>query len=229
LFGKFALIGKSIKHSKSEETYKKILKTDFISYTHLDYDNDSDIPGLDLLFKEFNFISITAPYKESIYSKVDSLERCSIEYSSVNAIKREGGKIIGTNTDLKAIEEVLKKYQNLGITNIILLGDGAMAKLVININKKIKSFKIEQLSRSKKNLDSLDQLLGENKLIINTCSREYKLKLEPKAMTYVWDFNYSQEYEKNLVGNDFIKYENGLDLLTLQAKYALSFWNLKKF
>lgn len=228
-YGSFALIGQSISHSKSKDTYAKLLNNNFLNYSLLDFYACSDIPELDTLKENYDFISVTAPFKEYLFSKVDLIEDCNIKYKSINAIKFVNGKSIGTNTDLLAIIDILQEYSCAGINEVLLLGDGAMAKLIISVNNKHQEFKITQFSRKLKNLEQLNQQLKENILIINTCARDYKLEVEPSSITHIWDFNYSQDYESDLIKNKLIKYTNGLSLLTLQAKYALSFWNLKKF
>jgi shikimate dehydrogenase len=83
------------------------------------------------------------------------------------------------------------------------------------------------LSRKKNNLDKLTQLNGENYFIINALAREFTPVLNSATGGTFWDLNYSQSYEEELQKNKLIKYRDGLELLSLQASFALSFWNLK--
>jgi hypothetical protein len=43
---------------------------------------------------------------------------------------------------------------------------------------------------------------------------------------YFWDMNYDLKAHENLFGHTDVEYKDGLYQLELQAKYALSFWNL---
>ncbi len=63
---KLALIGKNISHSKSPEIYNKLLNNQ-VEYTLLDCDTVDAIPSLDELMKKFDGVSITSPYKESLF------------------------------------------------------------------------------------------------------------------------------------------------------------------
>jgi shikimate dehydrogenase len=228
LYKPFALIGKNISHSNSEKVYKELLKTKYISYTLLDYSSEDTIKNIKTNLEKYSYISITSPYKKFFFDNVDTVEPIVKDLGSVNCIKLLNNKIIGTNTDYFAIKEIISSLIKDNISNILILGDGTMSGLVQYILDTIKiDFKV--LSRKNNQLENLTENVVENSLIINTCARSYSPNLKVSSSCTFWDFNYNQEYAEELNTNKFINYYDGLHMLTLQAKYALSFWNLKTF
>ncbi len=87
-----------------------------------------------------------------------------------------------------------------------------------------KNYKI--LSRKLNNLTNIDSRGFE--LIVNCCSREYKFNIDNFSLsTFFWDMNYSHTHNSSYCERKKIKYIDGLELLEEQARFALSFWNLK--
>ena len=72
-------------------------------------------------------------------------------------------------------------------------------------------------------LDGLDN----KSIVINCCSRDYHFSgLLRKNIVLFWDLNYSMSYSTDsvLYGNNI--YCDGKELLHLQAKHALKFWDI---
>jgi len=228
LYKPFALIGKNISHSNSENVYKELLETKYLSYTLLDYSSEDSIENIKTNLEKYSYISITSPYKKFFFKNVDTVEPLVKDLGSVNCIKLLNDEVIGTNTDFFAIKEIISSLVKDNVSNILILGDGTMSGLVQYI---LSTFKIDfkVLSRKNNQLENLSENIVENSLIINTCARSYSPKFKTTSSCTFWDFNYNQEYAEELNTNKFINYYDGLLMLTLQAKYALSFWNLKTF
>ena len=72
---KLALVGKDIQHSRSGEIYRRLLKTD-IQYDLLDYENSALIPPAADLFKVYDGISITSPYKKHFLNQFLEKLKC---------------------------------------------------------------------------------------------------------------------------------------------------------
>lgn len=216
-----ALLGKNIGHSRSQLMYEKFLNKS-IMYDLCDFESDQDIPNLDFFLKQYNGLSITAPYKDHFKSVV------TIKGDYQNSVNTISIKKEATNTDFLAARDIFDKLEVNG-SDVFLLGDGAMAKMMLHIFDENK-ISFHQFSRKLKNLDHLDKKIEESKkpvFVINTLAREYVLKLSPIKPVRLWDFNYSTEYSNQLREHKNIEYFDGKELLELQAKYALSFWNLK--
>lgn len=224
-YKKFALVGKNIQHSQSPNLYKNLLNNSLLDYSLCDYAEESNIQNLYQLLQVYSYISITAPYKKYFYQNCDVIEIENPNIKSVNAIKLLKNKVVGTNTDYLASKKILNNYITDGIRKFRILGDGAMSDVIVSILEEFnQSFDV--YSRKKKNLQAFE-LNDSNTLLINTCSRDYFLELCPSVLISVWDLNYNTSYAENLKQNKLIQYQDGLELLTLQAKYALSFWNLR--
>ena len=62
-------------------------------------------------------------------------------------------------------------------------------------------------------------------IIINACSRNFVFQGNIPKECVFWDLNYI--YEPHFYIKEIVKeYIDGLELLKLQAKHALDFWNL---
>lgn len=216
-----ALIGKDIQKSKSPELYEKLYPGK-VNYELIDINNESDLPSLIELREKFHGISITTPYKKSYLDDVNLIG----EYSSaINAIDVQSVEFKATNTDYLALKKII---DNMSIQSpIVILGDGTMSELLAKILKKCPT---TILSRRNKKLYDSDKYLSEPSIVINTCLREYEFKTSiPENVTLFWSLNYSVSSEKAYMKENNIPYMDGIELLELQAKYALEFWDLYKF
>lgn len=213
---KLALIGKDISHSLSPRIYKEFDKN--IRYDLIDIKEACDLPELPELFKKYNGISITAPYKCHFKDKVDILEPNNL--NAVNTIKMSEGRFVGVLTDLLAFDFLFTKY-NYNQKKIILLGSGVMANMVADYLEQ-RNITYIQMARSLGNLNTKAINSQDNELIINTCAREFKFEGSLSAQTIFWDFNYLLEHHGHLLNS--CQYRDGLELLRLQARFALDFF-----
>ena len=123
---KYALIGKSILHSRSPELYRQIFPED-IEYDLIDVPTEADLPPLADLAGLYNGINITSPYKRSYYSSVIIREPEVRELGAINTIAFTDKGCFGTNTDLHAVEYILRKFtEQFPKLHLIILGSGVM-------------------------------------------------------------------------------------------------------
>ena len=226
-----ALIGKSIQHSKSQSMYEQILETK-INYDLLDFSCEEKIPSLDYLFSKYEGVSITTPYKPFFLDKIN-LSSGVNEVKAINCLAKNKNGYWGYNTDLLALEEIVRnqllKYKSIGF---YILGDGVMSRVLSYIcEKKLIPYKI----LSRKNSENFSSLTLVNKLnseektiIVNCCSRDFIFNGEIGVNFTFWDLNYSHKPHKDLFLSKESQYIDGLELLKLQAKYALEVWKIKK-
>ncbi len=226
---KFALIGKSISHSKSPEMYKKILTIKH-EYHLLDFQSEDQIPSLEQLAKIYSGINITSPYKKYFLDKVElsvHVKQCE----SLNCLKNINGNWLAENTDYLAIKDLLnQRFSNYLKQAVVILGDGVMSGVVLSALN-VLGVKAFQLSRKK--TDSFAQVKIKNfrespetpLLIINTCSRDFVFNGEMPNNALFWDLNYA--FQPHLAHKSFtnLNYVDGEELLFLQAKYASLFWS----
>ncbi len=229
---RLALIGKSIQHSKSPEIYKRLFKTE-VEYELLDYNQESLIPTAKELSLRFRGINITSPYKKYFINQVKLTPNAEL-VGAINCLSFKNNLIVGENTDFLAIIEILKKkIKNYGKLSVLVLGDGVMAQLTLIA---LKTLKVEFRQISRKTSDNFDQInLDEafenlfnnlnQKLVINTCSRDFIFKGIIDNKTCFWDYNYDFAPHQNYLGNLCLNFEDGLELLELQAHFAIAFWS----
>jgi len=223
-YGRFGLVGKDISHSRSSNIYSRLISNSHIDYQLYDFENSSLI-NLTFILKKTPYLSVTSPYKNVAYNMCDTFEGPDAIVSA-NCIKIEGNKVIGTNTDLLGMEDILSTLEVENYSKIYILGSGAMSDLLCFIlDRKGHSFSI--LSRKNSKLDMLPSLDEDNVLVINATSRSFIPVLSNTLSGVFWDLNYAQAYADKFNENKKVKYIDGESLLMLQAKYALSFWNLK--
>ena len=225
-FLRFALIGKDITHSKSPDVYRSLLKSD-IDYHFLDYASETDIPSLAELLKFYPRISVTAPYKNYVFNHVDETTGFAGDLQAVNAIKLSNGKVLGTITDEPAFRDIFREEYS-AITKVFILGDGAMSRLS---QKVLEDHNIPFVVASRRlgNLSLLSSLMAEDAgelLIINACSRQYRIDFKSAKSLKIWDLNYGVPENKAFADKNAHQYQDGSELLIRQAQYALRFWNL---
>lgn len=226
---KLALIGKNIAHSKSPEVYKTLLDNN-VEYTLLDFLSEKEIPKLSEMLKTFDGISITTPYKEHFIKDV-MLDPEAKQLNAINCISQKKDQFIGHNTDFLAIVDILKKYfEENKIDRVIILGDGVMSRVCSHVLNNLK-INFEVLSRKQtpnfSNLNLVEYLDRESLLVINTCSRDYVYSGDVNFKILFWDLNYSfKPHQDHLLTK--CHYKDGLEMLYLQAEYALGFWSIKK-
>jgi len=216
---RLGLIGKNISHSQSPRIYKELLGPDII-YDLIDVPDLESLPSIHELAKVYDGLNITAPYKKS-YLKEVLIEDSVQDLHAINTISF-GDKIKGTNTDYFGVKTILERYQGF---DIILLGNGSMAHVTLKVMKELKLTILDHFYRLKDGeifqLD-LSGFTQEKLLIINSCSRSFSFvgKLPPQAIFLDYNYNFTphQGLKSQLI------YQDGLELLQLQAEAAVNFW-----
>ena len=221
------LLGKNIQNSRSKEMYEKLLLRE-INYHLFDFSKKEDIPDLNFIFSNVSGLSITAPFKDFFLDKVQLNDDIK-PLNAINCIKKVGANFIATNTDYLACLEILNPFFKKNI-KFIILGDGAMSRVLqYTLTSKQEDYEVK--SRRLGNLDNLNFSLSQfNKkyLIINCCHRDYNFIGDvDDSLIKFWDLNYDVSLDKHSRVINSIKYVDGLELLFLQAKYALDFWEIK--
>jgi shikimate dehydrogenase len=225
---KLALLGKNISHSKSPEIYNELLNNNVI-YKLLDISVESQIPTLNELFKQFDGISITSPYKEHFVSEVKLIGDAT-KLGAVNCIRKNNDVFEGINTDYLAMVEIFKSiFQMNAVDSIIVLGDGVMSRVAAHaLNSFDKKYLIlsRKLTEGFAQVSLLDFQKEKKLLVINTCAREYVYRGELSKNVIFWDLNYNFKEHFEILHSK-CTYIDGHDLLKLQAVFALSFWSIK--
>ncbi|MCP4913863.1 MAG: hypothetical protein GY909_12190 [Oligoflexia bacterium] len=221
---KLALIGKNISHSKSQQMYEEILNRP-VDYTLLDFESEEDIPPLNKIFKENQFtgISVTAPYKNFVFKNVKA-DRFATSLEAVNCVKYFKDELLGINTDFLATLNILERNIN-DYDDIVILGSGAMFRTCALALTHLKKEFIQYSRKLNGKLEDLDLTKYRNSLVINSCSRDFLFSGTISEDSLFWDLNYSHQHNQSYL-SDKCQYVDGIELLKLQAIYALEFWGI---
>ncbi len=225
---RYGLIGKNISHSKSPKIYQNLLGN-HIQYDLLDFQSEGEIPALKELLENYVGINITSPYKRHFVNEV-ILTSSAKKLQAINCLKLKDGQVYGENTDYLATLEILKNFKHTvkKPLEIIILGDGVMSQVCqLAASECVFNFKV--LSRRATidfdNTNLIPENYTKQLLIINCCSRDYVFKGAIDEQALFWDLNYNFEPHKKRLPGIVEKYKDGLELLELQAKYAVAFWS----
>lgn len=222
---KLGLFGRNISHSRSKEMYEKLLGKS-VDYHLLDFKNEEEIPPIKNYFEDgFDGLSVTYPYKKTFLDQAVINNDVVSRLGAINCLKFQDGIIEGTNTDLLAAKEILKGFNHN--YQYITLGSGNMAK-VFDLAFEGTSLSYLNLNRrANGDLNEYDFLTQFSKptYIINCCSRDFIFNNSLQSNSVYWDMNYAVSVPVCLVKAD-ITYIDGLNLLELQAKFALEYWGI---
>ncbi len=225
---KLALLGYPISHSLSPSLYRELLGDKLEKYDLLEIENSDLVPGLPTLAEMYDGLSITTPYKKHFYSEVVITSPIVKEIKAINTLSFRKSGIYGTNTDVTAVEQILLEFKSQHPDlNLIILGDGVMARLTVMVAKVLR-ISYEQFSRKKgddvSHLD-LSAARESQTVVINCCSREFVFqgKLHPELI--FWDYNYSFIPHQTTLPSQVKSYVDGQEMLRLQAIAAIEFWS----
>lgn len=225
----FGLIGKNITHSFSKEIHNLFGNN---NYELFDIDKIDDFIKTNNL-KGFN---ITMPYKTEIIPYLNLMDEIAKATNSVNTVIKENNQYFGYNTDYYGFIELLN-YNRINIENknVIILGNGGVAKTVCYALKTLKAKTIVKLGRNLKE-DSEDlygnyQKYSNFDMIINTTpvgmyphnDEALLINLEKfDSLEVVIDLIYNPLRTSLLIKAEElnIKAINGLYMLIMQAKKA---------
>jgi shikimate dehydrogenase len=245
---KFGLIGFPLGHSFSKLYFEKKFESESIpdcSYENYEIKNLSLLNNKVFNDTELCGLNVTIPFKSEIFKYLDHADNEAVAIGAVNVLKisyKDGRRFVkGFNTDVFGFRESLKPHlHNRKIRKAIILGTGGSSKAVAFVLKKL-DIKILTVSRRPgENLITYDELnddlLRENKLIINTTP----LGMFP-LVEGLPDLNYDclspEHILFDLVYNPAItaflekgkeqgcEIIGGLNMLHLQAARAWEIWN----
>ncbi|MFX0045799.1 MAG: shikimate dehydrogenase [Candidatus Hermodarchaeota archaeon] len=107
--------------------------------------------------------NITVPYKTVIMEYLSAVTDEGLAAGSVNTLYREGGKVIGHNTDVKGFEEALEE-RNVAVRGLraTILGAGGAARAVALALAEEGIERLAILNRTRSNALKLAESLGHN-------------------------------------------------------------------
>lgn len=226
---KLGLLGFPVEHSLSPKLYRQLLGNQLTSYELFAYPTAAAVPELSFFAERLNGLNITSPYKTHFINEVTIPSPLVKKIGAVNTLAFTGQEVFATNTDILAVEEILKNYQNeYESLSLILLGDGVMAEVTKIVADSLE-LKYEQFSRKlTSNFSHLDlRNISTQKsqvLVINACSRDFIFQGAFAGDEIFWDYNYNFSPHKSRIPTLVKTYSDGQEMLERQAKAAIQFW-----
>lgn len=226
---KLGLLGYPIAHSLSPKLYQMILGDKLTSYELFAFPKASDVPSLSEFSQKIVGLNITTPYKTHFMKDVIIESPLVKEIGAINTIAFTDQGFFATNTDVIAVEEILQNYKiKYPSLHLILLGSGVMANMTMLVAQKLK-ISFEQLARKTHGeISSLDLLSRRNphaqNIVINACSRDFVFRGEISQDDIFWDYNYAFLPHQNTIPSRVKSYQDGQEMLELQARAATNFW-----
>ncbi len=126
---KYALIGKSLKHSFSPSFFQQYFADNEIEAT---YDN-IELPSIDEFVNVkawYDGFNVTIPYKEEIIPYLDKVDSVAEKVGAVNTVKVVDDKLIGFNTDVIGFSRMIKPFLARQHERAIIFGTGGASKAV---------------------------------------------------------------------------------------------------
>ena len=242
---RFGLIGYPVGHSYSQnfftEKFKKLKLKDHV-YDLFEMEFLNEFPALWLKHSELKGLNVTVPHKEQVVKYLDKQDASAIKVGAANVILKQGGKLIGYNTDYMAFRESLKAWIGNFKGEALILGSGGASKAV-QAGLTDLNIPYNQVSRSVKGGDYTYSQINANpeiitrfKLIVNTTplgmfpNNESIPDLPYNRIakgTFFYDLIYNPEetaFMKEGLKNG-AKTKNGLEMLELQAERSWDIWN----
>ena len=231
----FYLIGQNISKSPSPFIHNHVF-----NYYQL-YNNYQllEIDSLDTIkdtinSDNFGGASVTIPYKEEIINLIDDLTNDAKNIGAVNTIIKKENKLIGDNTDWKALYNILKSYNTVSLGCVIGTGGAARAAYYA-FQKAGIPFDIlgrddqkgEKLVKefNAKNFLQINQLNDQHQIII-VCVPNYVIipfeNLNQRTIPIIIDMSYSKENSRNYPKT--VVLYNGYQILSGQAIEQFKCW-----
>src|SRR5579862_2766469 len=122
----FGLLGNPVSRSKGVFYHNRVFQRRKMNAVYLNFLADDISRFMDSFRTAFTGLSVTMPFKETIIPFLDNLDESTGPLGAVNTVVVKRGKRIGFNTDMPAVQALLKP---LGPRqkNTIVLGTGGTA------------------------------------------------------------------------------------------------------
>lgn len=240
---RYGLIGKSLKHSWSQEFFTRKFHAEGLSDHHYDpfeLENIEDLPILLQATTDLKGLNVTIPYKQSVMPLLDAVDPIAAAVGAVNTIMIRDGRTTGYNTDIEGFRSTLLPLLNEEKPRALVLGTGGASRAVAFVLREC-GIKFRAVSRSKENGDMTWDLLEP--AIIKACTlivNTTPLGMHPDsssmpALPYsaigpkhilidlVYNPPLTQFLQKGQARGARIS--NGLNMLQAQAEASWRIWN----
>lgn len=160
---RFCLIGKKLGHSYSGIIHRAC---------GLDYDLVELTPDeLEAFVRSgrYDGFNVTIPYKKHIMAYLDEVDEVAREVGAVNTVARVDGKLVGYNTDVLGLGEMIESTGvSLAGKHVVVLGSGGASATVQAVAKAMGASKVTVVSRTGEvNYQNVYDLCRDAQVVIN--------------------------------------------------------------
>lgn len=129
---KYALIGKSLSHSFSQDFFTNHFAKNEIdaTYQNIEIGEISEFVNVKNQFDGFN---VTIPYKVEIIPFLDELDEVARAIGAVNVIKKRNSQFIGYNTDAYGFQQSIKPFLTNRHERAMIIGTGGVSKAIAHV------------------------------------------------------------------------------------------------
>lgn len=121
---KYGLIGKRLSHSFSPELHARLGNYDYGLFELEEHEIGDFLHGSDI-----GGVNVTIPYKAAVIPHLDGLSDEAALLGSVNTVVRRGGRLIGYNTDIFGMRELIfHAGADVRGKKVLVLGTGGTAR-----------------------------------------------------------------------------------------------------
>jgi len=240
---RYGLIGYPLGHSFSKKYFTEKFEKEGIKdcvFELFPIESIDKLPALINEYPDLKGLSVTIPYKQSVYTYLDTVNIPS-GINACNSIKISNGELAGYNTDYigfeKSFSELLKPHHK----KALVLGNGGATEAVVyvlnklNIEHTIVSRAIHGTSSLTYN-DINEEIIKSHTVIINatplgtfpavdTCANIPYQYITPQH--YLFDLIYNPSKTLFLQQGEArgAAIKNGYDMLAIQAEASWEIWN----
>ena len=144
---KFGLIGEKLPHS-----YSKVIFEELLGYPRYDL-VELKREELAAFFQTFDYngLNVTVPYKTDVMPYLDEIDEIAKEIGAVNTIRKQNGKLCGTNTDFYGLRGLLMRNGiDLSGKTVLILGTGGTSKTAVAVCRSLGAKEVFRVSRTEK-------------------------------------------------------------------------------
>jgi len=181
------VVGKYAENSKSKYLHNPVFNQIGLNYIYLPFKVDQGQELKEFVSKvrnhDFKGLAVTIPHKEKIIEYVDKVDETGREIGAINTVSKQGGQLVGTNTDYVGAINALEKKLELRGKNCLVLGAGGAARAIVYglVNNEVNVTIVNRTEQRAKDLgnefsceiddyEKREELAPEFDIIINTTS-----------------------------------------------------------
>jgi shikimate dehydrogenase len=166
----FRLVGHGIAYSASPAMMNAAFEAVQVPHRYVLADvADADVPATVAILRapEAGGANVTVPYKGAVVPFLDDITDIAREADAVNTIVRRDGRLIGHNTDVPAMMDVLRGLRPGGSQHVVVIGAGGASRAVQFALTKLGVREITVLRRTDGSIERLPRHLHDADLLIN--------------------------------------------------------------